>query len=311
MSTEPRQVRAVAGVPVLSGVTILFGGLAASWLLARPDGPDLFAVPTTLALGVSVILLGLGALPTVDAVPSTRVIGVLAATWVLAALVSGWARTADRSGTDVLEVTAGDFGDVLFSGAPEMVVLVAAILILGWAVLDLLTDLAIPVLVVGALAAIGVLATAISGHAGNDSWGPFLIGAHALAAAWWCGLLAAMAISVRGRSGWARSLPVFSSRAPWAVGVLTVTGVIAGLAEVDGPAGLVTSGYGRILLAKVAVLAILVGIAAWHRRRWLPAARRHQATEVGSIRAAAVELTLMAVALGLAAGLSATAPTGA
>ena len=286
----------------------LAGGLVVSWLLARPDGPDLVAVPTTLALGVSVTLLGLGALPTVDAEPSTRVIGLLAGVWVLAVLVSAWVRTADRAGVEVLDVKAGDFGDVLFSGAPEMVALVAGVLILAWVVLDLLTGIEIPVLVVGALAAIGVLATSIAGHAGNDSWGPFLIGAHALAAAWWCGLLAAMLLSVRGRSGWARSLPVFSGRAPWAVGVLTVTGLISGLVEIDGPANLVSSGYGRILLAKAVVLVILVALAAWHRRRWLPAVQRHRSTETASVRAAVVELAIMAVALGLAAGLSATAP---
>ncbi|EON30808.1 copper resistance D domain-containing protein [Gordonia terrae C-6] len=289
-------------------VVTLAGGLVVSWLLARPDGPDLVAVPTTLALGVSVVLLGLGALPTVDAEPSTRVIGLLAGVWVLAVLVSAWIRTADRAGTEVLEVTAGDFGDVLFSGAPEMVALVVGLLIVVWVVLDLLTGIEIPVLVVGALAAIGVLATSIAGHAGNDSWGPFLIGAHALAAAWWCGLLAAMLITVRGRSGWARSLPVFSGRAPWAVGLLTVTGVVSGLVEIGGPADLVSSGYGRILLAKAAVLAILVGLAAWHRRRWLPAVQRHRSSETASVRAAVVELAIMAVALGLAAGLSATPP---
>ncbi|MGW6032338.1 copper resistance D family protein [Gordonia terrae] len=289
-------------------VVTLAGGLMVSFVLARPDGPDLVAVPTTLALGVSVVLLGLGALPTVDAEPSTRVIGLLAGVWVLATLVGAWVRTADRAGIEVLDVKAGDFGDVLFSGAPEMVALVAGLLVLAWVVLDLLTGVEIPVLVVGALAAIGVLATSIAGHAGNDSWGPFLIGAHALAAAWWCGLLAAMLISLRGRSGWARSLPVFSGRAPWAVGVLTVTGLISGLVEIDGPANLVSSGYGRILLAKAVVLVILVGLAAWHRRRWLPAVQRHRSSETASVRAAVVELAIMAVALGLAAGLSATAP---
>ncbi|MET4165184.1 MULTISPECIES: copper resistance D family protein [Gordonia] len=289
-------------------VVTLAGGLMVSFVLARPDGPDLVAVPTTLALGVSVVLLGLGALPTVDAEPSTRVIGLLAGVWVLATLVGAWVRTADRAGIEVLDVKADDFGDVLFSGAPEMVALVAGLLVLVWVVLDLLTGVEIPVLVVGALAAIGVLATSIAGHAGNDSWGPFLIGAHALAAAWWCGLLAAMLISVRGRSGWARSLPVFSGRAPWAVGVLTVTGLISGLVEIDGPANLVSSGYGRILLAKAVVLVILVALAAWHRRRWLPAVQRHRSSETASVRAAVVELAIMALALGLAAGLSATAP---
>ena len=54
-------------------------------------------------------------------------IGLLAGVWVLAVLVSAWVRTADRAGVEVLDVKAGDFGDVLFSGAPEMVALVAGV----------------------------------------------------------------------------------------------------------------------------------------------------------------------------------------
>ncbi|MDH3052457.1 CopD family protein [Gordonia alkanivorans] len=293
---------------VVAGVPVLFAGLLVSWLLARPDGPDTVALPATLALGVSVVMLGLGLLPTVDAEPASTWIGALAGVWVVATLISAWVRTADRSGKDVFDVSAADFGEVLTSGASEMVALVTGLLIVMWAVLDLLTAVEVPVLVVGALAAIGVLATAIAGHAGNNAIGPFLVGAHALAAAWWCGLLAAMVLSVRGRSGWARSLPVFSQRAPWAVGVIAVTGVVAALTEIDGLSALVTTGYGRILVAKVVMLAALVGVAAWHRRRWVPAVERHRQTETASIRNAVVELMLMAAVLGLAAGLSATAP---
>ncbi|GAA12129.1 hypothetical protein GOALK_048_00910 [Gordonia alkanivorans NBRC 16433] len=292
----------------MAGVPVLFAGLLVSWLLARPDGPDTVALPATLALGVSVVVLGLGLLPTVDAEPASTWIGALAGVWVVATLISAWVRTADRSGKDVFDVSAADFGDVLTSGASEMVALVTGLLIVMWAVLDLLTAVEVPVLVVGALAAIGVLATAIAGHAGNNAIGPFLVGAHALAAAWWCGLLAAMVLSVRGRSGWARSLPVFSQRAPWAVGVIAVTGVVAALTEIDGLSALGTTGYGRILVAKGVMLAALVGVAAWHRRRWVPAVERHRQTETASIRNAVVELMLMAAVLGLAAGLSATAP---
>jgi putative copper resistance protein D len=292
----------------VAGVPVLFAGLLVSWLLARPDGPDTVALPATLALGVSVVVLGLGLLPTVDAEPASTWIGALAGVWVVATLISAWVRTADRSGKDVFDVSAADFGDVLTSGASEMVALVTGLLIVMWAVLDLLTAVEVPVLVVGALAAIGVLATAIAGHAGNNAIGPFLVGAHALAAAWWCGLLAAMVLSVRGRSGWARSLPVFSQRAPWAVGVIAVTGVVAALTEIDGLSALGTTGYGRILVAKGVMLAALVGVAAWHRRRWVPAVERHRQTETASIRNAVVELMLMAAVLGLAAGLSATAP---
>ena len=134
--------------------------------------------------------------------------------------------------------------------------------------------------------------------------GSGVVGAHALAAAWWCGTLAAMVLSLRGRSGWATTLPAFSQRAAWAVGVVAVTGVIAGLAEVGGLGEFGSTGYGRVLLAKLAGLLVLVGFGWWHRRRWVPAAGRHRISEVASIRAGVVEILLMAVVLGLAAGLS-------
>ncbi|MET9202397.1 CopD family protein, partial [Gordonia sp. NPDC003585] len=104
------------------------------------------------------------------------------------------------------------------------------------------------------------------------------------------------------------TLPAFSQRAPWAVGVVAVTGVVAGLVEVGGVTELVTTGYGRVLLAKSVGLCVLLGIAWWHRTRWVPAAQRHRRTEAASIRSGVVEMLVMAVVLGLAAGLSATSP---
>jgi len=143
--------------------------------------------------------------------------------------------------------------------------------------------------------------------------GPIVVGAHALAAAWWCGALAALAATVRGRAGWATALPRYSGLALWAVVVLAVTGVVAAvvnLGVVDG-AGmpvLWATGYGRVVLAKAAALVALIGLAAVHRRRWVPRAQGHRAQADESLRRAAVEVAVMAVALGLAAGLAATAP---
>lgn len=293
---------------VVAGLPVLFLGLVASWLLALPDGPDAVAVPAGVALGASVVVLGLGLSPLVGATPSSTMIGGLAGVWVMALLVSAWVRTAGRVDVAVLDVTAGDFVDVLADGAPEVAALVAASGVLAWAVIELLTSLAPPVLLVGAMGTVGVLAMAISGHARSDSLGPVLIGAHALAAAWWCGTLSALALSVRGRSGWARSLPAFARYAPWAVVVIAVSGVIAGVRELDDPAALFTTGYGRILVAKTVFLVALLAIANWHRRRWVPAAERHRVDESTSIRRAATEVAVMAVVLGLAAGLSVTAP---
>ncbi|MGV9793231.1 copper resistance D family protein [Gordonia sp. NPDC003422] len=293
---------------VVAGLPVMLAGLALCWVLTQPIGPGAVAIPTTVALGAAVMLVGLGALPTIGAEPSTRTIGVLAAIWLMAVLFAAWLRAADVSGVEPADVDLGQFGDVLIGGAPELIAGAAAVLVLVWVVADLLTTSTVPVAVVAALAAIGVLTMAISGHASVHAWGPVVVGAHAIGAAWWCGSLAAMVLSVRGRSGWATTLPAFSQRAPWAVGVVAVTGVVAGLVEVGGVTELVTTGYGRVLLAKSVGLCVLLGIAWWHRTRWVPAAQRHRRTEAASIRSGVVEMLVMAVVLGLAAGLSATSP---
>ena len=178
----------------------------------------------------------------------------------------------------------------------------------GVAVVVLTGRAAPPIPVIAVLAAIGVLAGSVSGHPGTHAVGPVLIGVHAVAAAWWCGTLAAMVLTVRGRSGWATTLPAFSARAIWVVAVIVLTGVIDGIIEVGGPNQLLDNGYGRVLIAKAAGAAVLIGLGARHRSRWVPAADRHRMPERSSVRLAARELIVMGVVLGLAVGLSTTAP---
>nr|WP_040510277.1 CopD family protein [Gordonia soli] len=287
---------------------VTVAGLGLAWLLAHPDGPESTAIPANVAVGAAVLLVGLGGLPQLGAVPSSRLVGVVGAIWAVAALTTAWVRAADQAGVGVLRLDVGRFADSAHAGAPDLVAAGCAVLVVGWAVADLITETRIPVAAVAILAGVGLLATSISGHPGQTTWGPVLVGLHALAAAWWCGTLLALAVAVRGRSGWARALPVFSSRAQWAVGVIALTGVIAGIIEIGVGWVLVDTGYGRLLIAKSVGLVILVGIAAWHRSRWLPEVRRHRGSESTAIRRAAVEIAVMAVVIGLAVGLSATAP---
>ncbi|MBD1321493.1 CopD family protein [Gordonia hankookensis] len=286
----------------------MFTGLGVCWILAAPGGPEALAVPSTAAVGAAVLLVGLGSLPGLGLRPSARVIGVAGGIWCVAALVSAWMRTADQAGESSLSVSVGQFADTLGEGAPEVVELIAAVLVVAMASVQLTGRMHPPATAYGVLGAIGLLAAAITGHPSQTAVGPLLIGAHALAAAWWCGSLAAMVVTIRGRVGWTTALPVFSRRAVWAVAVIAATGVITGLMEIGGLGELVGSGYGRILLAKVLGTVALVVLGARHRRAWVPAVIRHRSPEATSIRLAVGELMLMAVVLGLAVGLSTTAP---
>jgi copper resistance protein D len=155
-------------------------------------------------------------------------------------------------------------------------------------------------------ASAGVAARGITGHLSDSLLGGVAVAGHALAAGVWCGTLAALAITVDTRGRWARVLPVFSRLALWCTTALLVGGVTAALVTVGSVNDLYTTGYGRILLAKVAVTAGLLMVAWRNRTGWLSAARGHRISAHGSLVRSAIELSLMAAALTLAAALSVT-----
>ncbi|PQP53435.1 CopD family protein, partial [Mycolicibacterium austroafricanum] len=105
---------------------------------------------------------------------------------------------------------------------------------------------------------------------------------------------------------WARVLPRFSALSLWSVLVLLAGGVFSAAVVIGTLAELVGTGYGRLLLAKVVVTAVLMALAWQNRSRWLPSARGHRASAERSTRRADTELALMVVALTLAAALAVT-----
>ncbi len=125
---------------------------------------------------------------------------------------------------------------------------------------------------------------------------------HVVAACFWAGGLLALFIA---RADPAVAVRRYSAAAAFAYPAVGASGLIVFGANVDF-SDLWTSDYGRIALAKAALLAV-GGLIGWaHRRRTIPA------VNAGDRRAfwrlAAVELAVMAVAFGLAASLSVTPP---
>jgi putative copper resistance protein D len=162
-----------------------------------------------------------------------------------------------------------------------------------------------PMIVAGA-AAIGIAARAVSGHLSGSTVGALAVSAHALAAAAWCGGLAALLVTVRHRGRWARVLPRFSLLSLICVVVLLASGAVGAVMVVGSPSQLYATGYGRVLLAKV-VLAIVLVVLAWRNRSgWLPAARSHRASAHASLTRSASEVAVMVVALTFAAALVVT-----
>ncbi|WP_414471001.1 copper resistance CopC/CopD family protein [Microvirga sp. M2] len=156
------------------------------------------------------------------------------------------------------------------------------------------------------------LALALSGHASaaEPQWltrpAVFL---HGVAAAFWVGSLAPLALVV-GRMRKASSPIVrrFSTVAVPMVGLLVLTGLTLSVIQVATPAALLSTAYGRVLLAKLTAVIILLALAALNRQRLTPALARVPAASRALVRSIMREVALAMVILGLVATWRFTPP---
>lgn len=197
-------------------------------------------------------------------------LAALGAVIAQSALLTGRGAGASTD-TDVLrQVLSGHLG------------LSLAVLFVGLAVVHLSTDLDSPV-VARVLALYGGLAVTVSfalwGHATafEPSWLLMSTDAvHATAAAVWLGGLVGLWVVLAGRGpaevdGSARIVGRFSAVALWTVIALVVAGVALTIAGSDASwSALVSTTWGRLILAKAGITLLVVGIAAWNRRVLVP-----------------------------------------
>ena len=309
-TAEVTRQRAVAG-----GVLVVVAASVAAWSLASAQSALAATLARAAADCAAVITLGLTAVPMLDidryrgelirraTVPLT----VAGAVWLLAELARVMLEAAEAAAVPVFRLglhTATDFalhtaagGSVVFSAAAALVVVLAAAAVPRTASANL---------AVAGVAALGVTARQLTGHLAENVIGGAAIAAHTLAAALWCGTLAALVLTVEHRGQWARVLPRFSQLSLGCVVVLLAGGVAGAVVALGSPAQLISTGYGRLMSAKVAVMAVLVVMAWRNRTMWVPAARSHRTTAVVSRSRALTELAIMAVALTLAAALAVT-----
>ncbi|MFC9965562.1 CopD family protein [Nocardia ignorata] len=293
-------------------VVAALAGVMLAWILRRTGGFPAAAGARVIADGAGATVLGLAALPRLDhrLAVAWRSVAVLATIWLGAEFTVLVCEAAGIVGVPVHELAAGEFGTFLgrLSGGQIGIAILfctaAVACYAAWAFRrpdDASADLVL------VFAAVALALRPITGHMSQQVLGSVLVAVHALAAAAWFGLLLALALVVRTRGGWANALPRYSTAAAPLVAVIAVTGLIDGLVRLGSVPALVTTGYGRIMLAKVVVLAMLAGLGWWWRRTWVGRAAEHRVTADVSVRNAAIEVTLMAVALGLAATLAVTA----
>ncbi len=302
--------RAVAG-----GVAVVLGASAAAWALAYPQAALAATVVRALADCAAVVTLGLAAVPMLDTgryrEELTRRAGaplaLAAGFWLFAELcrlVVGAAEAAAVPVTRVGLATTVEFTLATSAGRSGLFSVVAAGLVL---VVALVAPKTPPAAIAAAgITAVGLVARTIGGHMSASSLGAIAIAIHVLAAAMWCGTLAALVLTVDHRGQWARVLPRFSELSLLCVIALLAGGLTGALVAVDSLSQLFATGYGRVLLIKIVLTVVLMTLAWRNRARWLPAAKSHRVTAYVSRSRSLIELAIMAVALTMAAALSVT-----
>jgi cytochrome c oxidase assembly factor CtaG/putative copper export protein len=155
----------------------------------------------------------------------------------------------------------------------------------------------------------GLMPPLFTGHAasaGNHALAVYSLAVHIVAAAAWVGGLIVLLVIARHAGD---RLPAIVTRYSGLALVCFLAVGASGLANAWVRLGGLELGsnYGLLVVGKAAVLAVLGTIGLWHRRAGIPALTSHRRTGV-FVRIATVEVLVMAVAMGLATGLSRTPP---
>ena len=297
------------------GALLVVAALVAAWSLAYPQAAPASASARAIADYAAVATLGLAAVPAFDtgrhraelAGRAASPLAAVSAAWLLTEVIRQLLVAAQQAAVPLTRLAVRAALEFALHTTPGR----AGLASITSAALVCVVVLGFPrspphVIATIGLAAAGVVARAVSGHLAENVLGAGAVALHALAAALWCGVLAGLVVTVDHRGQWARVLPRFSRLSLACVAVLLVSGTVAGLLVIRSPAELYDTGYGRLLLAKVAMAVVLVALGWRNRTGWLPAARSHRVSATESRRRSLLELALMVVALTLAAALVVT-----
>lgn len=327
---------AVAGLLVALAATaagVAFSGAVAPTLLDPGAvvrwGLPLATVVTELGAAVTIGALVLAAfvLPRADggrapgdgrAWPTSAVVASVASgVWALASVVQLVLTYAQITGRPVGGAGYGaELGLFVSSVSLGRTLLGITVIAALTCVVALLVTRPVGALLTALLAASALAVLSTSGHTVGSTNHELAISSlflHLLGAAVWIGALAALAL-LSGRLGrdLAPAVARFSGIAAWCFAGVAVSGTVNAVQRMDEPGDLTTP-YGLLLVAKVALFATLGVLGALHRRavvrrlaeRTTPAASRAPAV---FWRLVAVELAVMGAVSGVAVALGSTAP---
>ncbi len=175
----------------------------------------------------------------------------------------------------------------------------------------ILVAIRIPVVGLHVAAAGGVVVLwsfTLVGHVADAGrfWLNFLLLLHLSCAAFWIGMLSPLRILAGNSEDFDRAAGLgyrFGQIAAFTVPALIVAGIVIAWRLLGDFASLVGTGYGRILLAKVCAIALLLAAAAANKLRFIPAMIRGDRSAAIALRRsinfewAAVSLVLLATAV--------------
>jgi putative copper resistance protein D len=246
-----------------------------------------------------------------DALRALRIAAVSALVWAAAAATLHLLTLSDLIGLPLPQALVGgslaSFTLSVPQGQATAAVLGLALTIAATARFTLRQGGAIALLLVGFAA---LVPTALVGHSATGDYhhsATTSLLVHLAGVTLWVGGLVALAWYAGSRGPHlARAARAFSPLALAAVVAVGASGVLNAYVRLTGLDDLWTTAYGRLVLAKVAALAVLVWAGSRHRRHTLAAL---DAGRPGAFaRLAAGEVVVMAATMGLAVALSRTPP---
>src|SRR6201993_1226316 len=320
------------GVAALAGCTAAgIGGLAVGGSLTAPGLPDpgpatTLGLPFVRAVGEIAAVLAVGSFLFAAFLVPPQSNGVLDAggyralrlgtmasgAWAVCAAMLVPLTISDVSGQPLFDhlnpVTIWSLAsEIGTASAWRWTAILAAIVTL--ASLSVLRWSWTPVLLAGSL--VTLIPLGLTGHSsagGSHDLATNSLLIHLVAASLWAGgLLALMAHVIRGGQHADLAARRFSGIALWCFVAMAVSGVVNALVRVL-PSDLLTTDYGRLVLAKFVALCLL-GVAGWRQRRsGVAALQVDSSSRAALIRLTLIEALIFGVTFGIAVGLGRTPP---
>ncbi|HEX8628215.1 MAG TPA: copper resistance protein CopC [Catenuloplanes sp.] len=314
--------------PVAGGFTYSVGAASAPPTASGNEGVDpvvLAAIPVAKYLGYAGLVLLVGPVLVLALLWPQRLSrrGPSRLVWtgmgliVASTLATLWLQAPYTTGQGVFDAGVDDLSQVLGStfGAVLLVrlgLLAATALLLRPLLAGKGGDGRVDLALLAVVAAVTLSTWPLTGHPSASPVGGVSVAVdvvHLAAVAVWLGgliMLVGFLLRQAEEHELGAILPIWARWAALAVSALVLAGTIQALIEVGTPRALVSTTYGWLIVAKVALFALVMGVAAYARRL----VRRQAANGRPALlrRTVIAELGITAVVLGLTAVLVQTTP---